>query len=487
MPHRSHGFGADSIVENVASHLSAPHLSLMMLRCCRWLSLFFMFPSLEMQSSGGGQYASGPGGQPPQRKRRVEDDFTPKKKVTGQRPVDFFSSAIHHVKTRHYHKNTPFSYHVPPHAYYCKDLLPARVTVDNPSTALCTQWVSTTVHPQATARVTFTAVEWSPSGRRLLCATSRGEFIVLNGHSFATEIKTMGHAGDKCCKAATWGRVSGNILTADDGGTVKVWVSKSTLVGVAEFNSGHGCVNDLCYAPGEMKFATCGRDGSARIWDTDRAGGADVGGDLEEELKFEGHGSEVTTVHWHPFKALLVTGSGDAMTKLWDPRAGHGCIATLSSHSEPVTTVRWNQNGYEFITASKDGTVKLWDVRQVKESTSYAAHSKDVMSVAWHPSHSGLFASCGRDGSIHHWVRTPLEGQRGAGGVREVVRPTASIQFAHDRFKETVNPVNKIAWSPMGHLLASCSGDVKFWHRNKPGATEEASKGLELDELDVIQ
>ena len=438
----------------------------------------------------GNQY--GGGGQPLQKKSRVEDDYTPKKRAVGQRPVDFFSSAIHHVKTRHYHSNTPFSYHVPPHAYFCKDLLPARVTIDNPSTALCTQWVCTTAYPSnnnhASVRVTFTVLEWSPDGRRLLCATSKGQFLVLDSHSFATDTKTTGHEGDICCKAAAWGRVNGAILTADDSGAVKMWLYKSTLVWEASFNTNHGGVNDLCYAPGEMKFATCGRDSSARIWDTDRAGASKTDASLEEELKFEGHGSEVTSVHWHPFKALLLTGSGDTTTKLWDPRAGHGCIATLSGHGEGVTTVRWNQNGYEFITASKDGTVKLWDMRQVKESTSYVAHGKDgVMSVAWHPNHSSLFTSCGRDGSIHHWIRTPLEGQRGAGGVREVVRPTASIQLAHDRFKETVNPINKIAWSPMGHLLASCSGDVKFWHRNKPGATEESFKGSELDELDAIQ
>lgn len=39
-------------------------------------------------------------------------------------------------------------------------------------------------------------------------------------------------------------------------------------------------------------------------------------------LLVEGAGSAVTTVAWHPYKALIATGSKDTTVRLWDPSTG---------------------------------------------------------------------------------------------------------------------------------------------------------------------
>lgn len=43
-----------------------------------------------------------------------------------------------------------------------------------------------------------------------------------------------------------------------------------------------------------------------------------------------GHGADVKCVHWHPQKALIVSGSKDNQQpiKLWDPKSG-SALATL--------------------------------------------------------------------------------------------------------------------------------------------------------------
>lgn len=43
-----------------------------------------------------------------------------------------------------------------------------------------------------------------------------------------------------------------------------------------------------------------------------------------------GHGADVKCVHWHPQKALIISGSKDNQqpVKLWDPKTGHS-LATL--------------------------------------------------------------------------------------------------------------------------------------------------------------
>lgn len=47
-------------------------------------------------------------------------------------------------------------------------------------------------------------------------------------------------------------------------------------------------------------------------------------------ILFVGHGADVKCVHWHPQKALIVSGSKDNQQpiKLWDPKSGQA-LATL--------------------------------------------------------------------------------------------------------------------------------------------------------------
>ena len=35
-----------------------------------------------------------------------------------------------------------------------------------------------------------------------------------------------------------------------------------------------------------------------------------------------GHGDDVRCVDWHPYKALIASGSRDNLVKLWDPKSG---------------------------------------------------------------------------------------------------------------------------------------------------------------------
>eukprot|EP00758_Cryptobia_borreli_P003052 Tbor_TRINITY_DN3489_c0_g1::TRINITY_DN3489_c0_g1_i1::g.3777::m.3777/K15542/PFS2; polyadenylation factor subunit 2 len=454
-------------------------------------------------SLGGGRGGYGPPTSRGRRKDTVgQQEYIPQFKSVGQRPVDYFCSAIHHVKTRFYHKNSEFSYHVPSHPYYCRSLLPVSVTRDNPSTALCTQWVHTSQHAAAGGSK-FVALQWAPTGRWLLASNSTGEFFLFNGKSFAQETRTNAHEG-KACKALSWGRVNNIIISGDDNGTIKMWLPSTSLESIAEFTSDHKAVKEICHGPGiQTKFATVGEDGSMRVWDIDRVG-TSRGSAVTEEVVFEGHGNDVLTVDWHPFKSLIVTGGADNTCKLWDPKAGaaalsggwgghRSCLATQEGHSMGVTAVRWNpNNGNQFMSASRDGTIKIWDIRQLKEMTSFAAaHSKGVNSVAWHPSHTSLLVSSGVDGNICFWIDSPGEGQLRADGVREVTKHAASIPVAHDRFKGVPNSISCVAWAPMGHLLASAGvSDVRYFHRNKPGVKEDQTHqlgagGNDLDALDT--
>lgn len=51
---------------------------------------------------------------------------------------------------------------------------------------------------------------------------------------------------------------------------------------------------------------------------------------LKIKINNKGHGADVKCVHWHPQKALIVSGSKDNQQpiKLWDPKSGQA-LATL--------------------------------------------------------------------------------------------------------------------------------------------------------------
>lgn len=442
--------------------------------------------------SGGGRGGGfggrgGGGGDGQQRRRPLQDDeeYAPRRKVHGQRPVDFYSPAIQHVLTRLLPKLTPYSYHVAPHEYYTKDLLPARETAFNPTTALCTQWVNTSFHPDARdsrMRIAIFGMQWAPNGRRLLCTTNRGEFLLFNGQSFGVEVKTVAHEDNRACRALAWGPRSDLILSGDDGGSMKLWMSN--FVFLAEFDSSHRVVREVSWAPTEHKFVTVGQDGTGRVWDLNAVGtnaNATGGGDGagREEAKLEGHGGDVTSVDWHPYRSLIATGSQDTTCRLWDPRtaASSGSVAALHGHGQDVSCVRWHPDGRTLLSASKDGAIKLWDIRKAQpELIRFHGHVDGVEKVAWHPSVPDLFASTGTDGKIIYWMVNECAGTP-VHGVLESIKDAATVEAAHDKFHDKANPVFNLAWSPLGNILSSCGTEVKYWTRNKPGALEEKQLG----------
>jgi polyadenylation factor subunit 2 len=422
-------------------------------------------------------------------------DFAPLKRSRGQRPVDYYSSAIRYLQMAPY-VHPSVSMVVPPHDYYAKDVLPPLATPFNMSTAICTQWAHTAHYPDTQRnlergfprrRNIFTNAVWAPSGRKLLCTVSNGEFIVFNGQSFGVEHKTTAHEDGRMCRAAAWSGLTDAVLTGDDAGIVKLW--GSNLQVAAEFDCNQRSIRAVEWAPSEKRFCTAGQDGSVRIWDTERVAASAAGTAPEVESKLEGHGGDVICVKWHPTKALLATGSQDKCCRLWDPRAGvDNQLAVLQGHSEPVTSIGWNPcgNEWQLLSAGRDSMVRLWDARMLQQLCVFAGHTADVNGVAWHPTVPNLFASVGADGLLAYWnadAATPAT--NGTNTTAEVSKWAGAVTSAHDQVREKPNPISGLAWSPLGHVLATFSLEVNIWTRNKPGAVEEIRYQNE-DAADVI-
>ncbi|XP_043799551.1 uncharacterized protein LOC122718522 [Apis laboriosa] len=370
----------------------------------------------------------------------LQDEFDGKRlrKSVMRKTVDYNSAIIKSLENRVWQRDYRDRRALQPDVMYYPDLLPPPSYVDNPINAVTTRFVKTATNKM---RCPIFCMAWTPEGRRLVTGASSGEFTLWNGLTFNFE--TILQAHDSPVRTMVWSHNESWMVTGDHAGYVKYW--QSNMNNVKMFQAHKEAIRGLSFSPTDHKLATCSDDGTVRIWDFLRC---------HEERILRGHGADVKCVHWHPQKSLVISGSKDNQqpVKLWDPKTGQS-LATLHAHKSTVMDVKWNENGNWLVTASRDHLLKLFDLRNLsQEVQTFRGHKKEASSVAWHPSHEGLFCSGGSDGAILFWH---------VGADKEV----GAIEQAHDSIVWT------LAWHPLGHILCSGSNDhtSKFWTRNRPG------------------
>ncbi|XP_012542507.2 uncharacterized protein LOC105840184 isoform X1 [Monomorium pharaonis] len=370
----------------------------------------------------------------------LQDEFDGKRlrKSVMRKTVDYNSAIIKSLENRVWQRDYRDRRALQPDVIYYPDLLPPPSYIDNPINAVTTRFVKTATNKM---RCPIFCMAWTPEGRRLVTGASSGEFTLWNGLTFNFE--TILQAHDSPVRTMVWSHNESWMVTGDHAGYVKYW--QSNMNNVKMFQAHKEAIRGLSFSPTDHKLATCSDDGTVRIWDFLRC---------HEERILRGHGADVKCVHWHPQKSLVISGSKDNQqpVKLWDPKTGQS-LATLHAHKSTVMDVKWNENGNWLVTASRDHLLKLFDLRNLsQEVQTFRGHKKEASSVAWHPSHEGLFCSGGSDGAILFWH---------VGADKEV----GAIEQAHDSIVWT------LAWHPLGHILCSGSNDhtSKFWTRNRPG------------------
>jgi WD40 repeat protein/serine/threonine protein kinase len=267
--------------------------------------------------------------------------------------------------------------------------------------------------------------------------------------------------------------------------------------------TGHkGGVTGVAYSPDGARLASCGLDGTLRVWEPARG---------EESLKLT-HASPASCLAFAPDGRHLVSAHRDATLTLWDT-TDRKAVRTFQGHSDLITCVAFSPDGQRIASGSHDRTLKVWDIDQVEAlctlqdehrvtALAYGPDGdwivsctdrqyvrlwdlesrKEITALPGHPS-SALCVAVSRDGNrlaTGAWDRmlrlwdVPAEGENPA--------PDALLKLPR-RFTKFFAPVkmvlqghadriNSVVFSRDGRQLASGSADktVKLWNpaRSEP-------------------
>jgi WD40 repeat protein len=210
-----------------------------------------------------------------------------------------------------------------------------------------------------------TAMAFSANDRRIALGTEKGavELWTLKGGQVtrfevpgAPRIRTVSFSqGNQYLRAAVAGRkgelvwdLRTNAPLSLPAGTERFWIS-----------------------PDGKTLATLGPNYTVQLWDLP---------ELRERVSLKGHRWTIYSLAFSADSALLATGGGDAIARLWDTASGRELIWPLRGHLQGVTEVTFSPDKTVLATGSTDGCVKLWHVATGRELLSACQSSEPVFS-----------------------------------------------------------------------------------------------------------
>ncbi|UNI14044.1 pre-mRNA cleavage and polyadenylation factor (CPF) complex subunit [Purpureocillium takamizusanense] len=385
-------------------------------------------------------------------------------KVRGRRPVtDYSATVTHWLRNRTANYKGGYTGEAErPSASYIVDMVPPAGRPTSAADTIPSKHLHSSLnkikHP-------INVVRWTPEGRRLLTASTSGEFTLWNGTGFNFE--TIMQAHDSAIRALEYSHSDDWLISGDHDGLIKYW--QPNFNNVQSIAAHSDPIRDLAFSPNDSKFVSASDDSTLKVFDFAMG---------QMESKLEGHGWDAKTVDWHPTKGLLVSGSKDHLVKLWDPRTSR-CLTTLHGHKSTITKVMFEKvRGMCLATSARDQTARVFDLRMMRDICLLKGHEKDISTLTFHPIHPNLLTTGGLDGSLFHYLLdtpnpppgqaltvAPYDSMDPTTTPAQSVWPTHKIPYAHDY------AIWSLDWHPLGHILATGSNDriTRFWTRARPG------------------
>jgi guanine nucleotide-binding protein G(I)/G(S)/G(T) subunit beta-1 len=286
------------------------------------------------------------------------------------------------------------------------------------------------------------AMNWASDSRRIVSASQDGKLIIWNAfttnkeHAIALRsswVMTCAYSpsGEMVAAGGLDNICSIYRLPSDKRGMNH---EKAT----AELSQHEGYLS-CCRFLGDSQIVSSSGDGTCILWDIAKRTPISV---------FTDHTSDVMSVSINEQDSnLFVSGSCDALAKVWDIRqSGKKSSLTFSGHESDINSVQFLPDGTAFATGSDDSSCGLFDLRAHLQINRYASNKilYGATSVTFSRSGRMLFASY--DEAICHVWDTLL-------GTRI---------YSLDGHEERVSCVQV---SPDGQALCTASWDttMKIW------------------------
>lgn len=181
------------------------------------------------------------------------------------------------------------------------------------------------------------------------------------------------------------------ILSASADETVRLWDINLAQT-VAKFQC-NGVVWDVEFNPiFDCYFSAATNNGSLFVYNTNRSTPIRI---------MSGHTSDVNCTKWSNNGMIVVSGSDDKTTRIWDFRDGN-CVRILTGSTASISCVNVSRDGRLIASGTDIGIIYIYDIYTSKLLGVLTGHKNSVTSVAFNEDTQCLVSSS-LDGTIRIW------------------------------------------------------------------------------------